>query len=534
MTRENSEEMSKSQIVKDKRYREIADMDRKILAYIEERAALLRREGTWRRSKQMSKVDPQLEKMLRASWEEAGTGLGLDPRLSRQVFGLLNQFALQKGRAANPAGAYNLAPGREPAQARIDGPRSRRLTSMWAAMAASAGQPITLDHASESSSVKDFAKALAQAGVKSEWDSSTLEISESHGFQFENAMIFTGGDTLNFYLLLTFAMGYMGRCKFTGQPLLQMLDLAPLNKLLPKLGARLAPMNPNNPGLPARLESGGPMDEDVTMLPGIDADFTGALALAAWSFPGGLTIKGIAPSHRPAVEDAVSVLQACGIEAELTKDTCTISDGIPEIPSTATLPLDVELASTLLALPAFSGGTVAVDGPWPETAQAAAVLESLEAMGVSFSRSDSRIEATGGTVPKGLEIELGSYDELYPLALACGLRSGEATIKGAVPEIAIELLDRMNADYDADGNTLTVRPGRLDWEGAWDSPAIGWTMACALLAYVRPHIALTNHAELTTEWPQFWNFYNSLPTGRMKPKPVKEDPNGKRRRIKVR
>lgn len=533
MPREKSEETSKSQIVKDKRYREIADMDRQILAYIEQRAAILRREGSWRRSKQMSKVDPQLEKMLRASWEEAGSGLGLDPRLSRQVFGLLNQFALQQGRTANPAGAYNLAPGREPAQARIDGPRSRRLTCMWAAMAASAGQPIQLENASEASSVKDFAKALAQAGVKSEWNDNTLNIMESEGFAFENAMIFTGGTPLNFYLLLVFAMGYMGRCKFTGQPTLQMLDLAPLNKLLPKLGARLAIMNPNNPGLPARLESGGPMDEDVTLLPGIDAEFAGALALAAWSFPGGLTIKGIPPAARPAVEDAVSVLAACGIDAELNKDTCTVSDGIPEIPSTPQIPLDVALVSTLLALPAFSGGTVAVDGPWPGNAQADAAQKTLETMGVTFSKSERRIEATGGDTPSSLTTDLGKFPELYPLALACGLRCGEAVLTGRVPDVAVELLARMNADFAVENDTLTLRPGKLDWGGAWDSPDLSWTLACALLAYVRPQIALTNHTEVTSEWPQFWNFYNSLPTGRMKPKPVKEDPNGKRRRIRV-
>ncbi len=533
MPREMSEEISKSQIVKDKRYREIADMDRKILAYIEQRAAILRREGSWRRSKQMSKVDPQLEKMLRASWEEAGAGLGLDPRLSRQVFGLINQFALQQGRAASPAGAYNLAPGREPAQANIDGPRSRRLTCMWAAMAASAGRPISLAHASEAGSVKDFAKALAQAGVTSEWDNGALNILENEGFAFDNAMIFTGGTPLNFYLLLSFAIGYMGRCKFTGQPMLQMLDLAPLNKLLPKLGARLAAMNPNNPGLPARLESGGPMDEDITLLPGIDAEFAGALALAAWSFPGGLTIKGIPPTARPAVEDAVSVLTACGIDASLKRDTCTVSDGIPEIPEAPELPLDVEFCATLLALPAFSGGAVTVEGHWPETAQAAAVLEALEGMGITFEKSAGRIQATGGDLPKTPEITLGDFNSLYPLALAVGLRCGNATLSGAVPEVAVELLDRMNADYDVDGDRLILRPTSLDWHGAWSSPDISWTLACALMAYVRPQIALENHNELTTEWPQFWNFYNSLPTGRMKPKPVKEDPNGKRRRIKV-
>jgi hypothetical protein len=49
-----------------------------------------------------------------------------------------------------------------------------------------------------------------------------------------------------------------------------------------------------------------------------------------------------------------------------------------------------------------------------------------------------------------------------------------------------------------------------------------------------PGIVLENHGEVTATWPEFWNFYNSLPTGKMKPKPEREKKDDKRRRIKIR
>lgn len=535
MPKESPARPGKTAAVKEKRFLEISGIDRELLHLISRRAELLRREGSWRRSKNMSKVDPQLEKNLRASWENAGEGLGLDPRLSRQVFGLVNQFALQAGKSSDTGNSYNLAPGREPANARIEGPRSRRLSRMWAIMAASAGQELSLKNVPDSGPVKDFAKALMQAGAPNQWDGSTFELPACEGLQFENAMIFAGDDPVNFYLLLAFALGHMGRSKFTGQPALQMLDLAPLNKMLPKIGARLAAMNPNNPGLPVRLESGGPMDEEIDLPAGVDAEFAGALALAAWSFPGGLTIKSIPAHARPAVADAVSVLNACGIEASLEKNTCTVSDGIPEVPQSPRLSLDVELASALLALPAFSNGSVTVNGDWPESDMGRIVLQDLEAMGIEFTTGLGCITATYAGPRQDAAVTMGVYPGLYPLALALGLKRGTASLEGTVPDVAVELLDRMEADYEiTEDRTLTLNGGELEWEGSWCSPDVRWTLACALIAYVRPHIGLENHGELTVIWPQFWNFYNTLPTGRMKPRPSKEEPNDVRRRIKVR
>ena len=92
----------------------------------------------------------------------------------------------------------------------------------------------------------------------------------------------------------------------------------------------------------------------------------------------------------------------------------------------------------------------------------------------------------------------------------------------------------MGAAYEVTETGLELKPSALSWDGTWYSPDPVWSMGCALAAYAVPGIVLENHGEVTATWPEFWNFYNSLPTGVMKPKPVQEKKDDKRRRIKIR
>ena len=520
------------------RFNEISDIDSQILGLLEKRSYLLRKEGSWRKSKQKSQVDPMLEKMLREAFSRKGAELGLDPKLGRTLFTMFNQFSLAATRAKveENAEGYNLAPRREPVQASIAGPRSFRLTRMWEAMVAGAGGRAVLAPVTFNAPNKDLAKALKQAGAPVSWDDGEIRLHGGSSPSFEGKMIFAGDDPFNFYLLLCMAMGQAGRCKFTGKPELQLLDMGGLNKILPRLGGRLVPINPNNPGLPARLECGGPMDKEVRIPAGTDPYFVAALVLAAWSYQDGLTVTHVPDNAKPLVAEAVSVLKGCAIDAELTGDTCRISHGVPEIPERPVLPLDAQLAGFLLALPAFTGGEIAVDGVWPDTDHARTVLDQLTALGVKIRQEKGRIITSAESRVRGdADITIGQAVEFQPLALALGVLLGQTTITGEASEAAKEILDRMGADYDDAENGITLRTGPRAWEGSWISPEPVWSMACALMAYAVPGIVLANHGEVTRVWPEFWNFYNTLPTGEMKQRPVKEeDDNVSKRRIRVR
>jgi len=528
--------VSKADVVSEHRFNDISEIDAQVLNLLEKRSYLIRKEGAWRKSRQKSLVDPQLEKLLRGSFDQKANELGLDAKLSRTLFTLLNQFSLADVRKTFTGDGYKLAPRVEAATAAIAGPRSFRYTRMMLAMAASSGSRISLSPVTMNAPNKDMAKALKQVGAPIHWDDDEIRSDGGRHIEFEGNMAFVGEDSFNFYMLLCLALGHAGRCKFTGKPALQLLDIASLNKVLPKLGARMVPMNPNNPGLPARLECGGPMDEDVTLPGSLDPDFAAALTLAAWSFPGGLTIKGLNKVARERVAEAVEVLTACGIEAKLTKDTVTVSDGVPTVPENPQLPLSVRLCSQLLALPIFCGGRINIAGQWPANDEANRVVKELTKLGLKIDVATENVIATmEGVVPENATISLGETEELMPLALALALKVGDARLTGPANETAMELLDRMGAAYELGEDAIDIKSGDKAWDGTWFSPDPIWSIGCALMAYSVPGIILENHGEVTSTWPEFWNFYNSLPTGKMKPKPVKETHDDeKRRRIKIR
>ena len=177
-------------------------------------------------------------------------------------------------------------------------------------------------------------------------------------------------------------------------------------------------------------------------------------------------------------------------------------------------------------------------GHWPKNAKADLVIEELTKLGLKIDIATENVIATmEGKPPSSATITLGDTEDFMPLALALALRIGDARLTGSANDTALELLDRMGASYEVGEDSIDIKPGRKTWDGTWFSPDPIWSMGCALMAYAVPGIVLENHGEVTSTWPEFWNFYNSLPTGKMKPKPVKEASHGdekRSRRFKIR
>ena len=361
---------------------DIADLDNQVLDLLEKRAYLIRKEGAWRKSRQKSLVDPKLEKLLRGSFDRKAGELGLDAKLTKQLFTLLNQFSLADIRKKFTGDGYKLAPRVEPVSASIAGPRSFRVTRMMLAMAAAAGKRVHLSPVTMNAPNKDLAKALKQAGAPISWDDREIRNDGGRLLQFEGSMIFVGEDRFNFFLLLCLALGHAGRCKFTGKPGLQLLDLAPPEQGPAEPGRTPGAHEPEQPR-PARAAGvrrshGRVRDPARQRGPG----------LRRRPGPGRLDLPR-RPDHqgadRPAREraaQAVDVLASCGIKAEMGKDSATVSDGVPEIDEYPSLPLSVRLNALLLGLPLMSGGSINIEGTWPGGEQADRVVRELEGLGL--------------------------------------------------------------------------------------------------------------------------------------------------------
>jgi 5-enolpyruvylshikimate-3-phosphate synthase len=538
MTTEYGKNNPAGQDIRKERLEELLDLDARILKLLVRRSQRLGKESTWRRSQGKQRIDTALEKSLWAEWENAGRSGDLPPRLLRQLFNLVNLFGQDDAKGRRRADAYMLAPQRTPVAVSMTAPRCLRRTRLWMVLAAACGRPLALDAIILNDPFIELVKSLNQAGGSVSWiGDDRAEAQNSEGLVFEDKLIFAGDDALNFHLLLGLALGGAGRMKFSGGSGLKLLDLSAVNTVLPKLGARLVPLNPHGDGLPARLECGGDMAARVALPEFASPELAAGLALAAWSYPQGLVLDFSArPGLRSALVEVVEVLQAAGIDADLDDTTCRVAPGKPVFPESPVLPPDAALAAHLLALPIFADGKITLGGFRRADLEHPA-LAALGGLGADMQLDGDRLVCSALKLPEQ-DIDLGDAPELFPLGVALALRSRRELLvrapHGADLDDAIQFLDHLGASYSAEEEGLRISPSELHWEGSWASPSPYFCLASALVSFLRPGIAIENPGMLTALWPQFWNLFNTLPSGRMKPKaqePENDAPT--RRRIKI-
>ncbi|XPV76655.1 MAG: hypothetical protein ACNI27_01705 [Desulfovibrio sp.] len=529
---------------------DLIDLDRKILQLIAKRGEKLR--GLARGGdKAHNLVEPDVEKELWRAWEGSGRENTLDPKLLRQLFVHTNLLAQASKKKSRQTGrSYLLAPKSDPLAVAVKGPRSLRVTRMLSMLAAMGNCDTTLSGVVLNDPCIELIKSLNQAGGHLSWTDDAIVNTPASGFpdngiDFEGKVIFVGENHLNFYMLVALALRGAGRCKFVGGTDLKLLNVKPLNKLLASLGARLSSLNPHSPGLPVRLECGGRMASTITLDPDTPADFAVALALSACTYENGLTI--CFPQNdelQDRLRIAVFALNLCGISARLEKGECIIESGTPEVAENPELYMDPVLSSYLMVLPAFNFGKVRLEGAMPGYGpRASFLMNELKEMGFQMNVTQGGVGVDGWRIPEGKRIELGQYEEFYPLGLALGLAAGkEVEVRVAddpsVTLLGVEMLERLQADFELNGSYVTIRPSRLTWEDSWAAPGPYFIMALALIAFKRRGIAIENPGELTALWPQFWSMYNALPTGVPVPKPEttgqEADVKGsKKRRIRV-
>jgi len=525
---------------------DLLDLDAKLLSMVARRCRIVQRAA---RGRQV--LDRDMEKQLRQGFEQAAKQQNLDPRLARQLFPVLNAFGLEPQETRRSSDKpFALIPRSEPADIDIKGPRSLSRTRMLAVLAAATGSPVRLSGVVLNDPLVELVKALNQAGAHLSWTTDELTGSASQGkaedspLRFEDVLVFAGEEPFTLYVLLALALREAGRSKFAGGPNLKFLDLRHLDAILPRLGARLAPMNPRSRGLPARLESGGRMASRLELLPETPPLFAQALALAAWSYPEGLRLvlssEPIAAAGQAlALDEAVETLNLCQVSARRQGNEYIIPSCSPKVPAAPELPLDPALSAYLLALPALAGGVTRLAGRL-ELPQF--VRDDFEALGLPLNIEAALAESRNDSLNPGVDLFMGRQSEYLPLALALAVKAGGARVMLPldVPARAqaIDLLERLGVEHESLEDALVVQAGSLQpWEGVWTSPGPHSTLALALLSFLRPGIAIDNPGGLAFLWPRFWSVYNALPVVREQapaPKePEKHVVKSRKQRVRV-
>ena len=535
--------------------KEIEMLDEKIAAMLAQRTRLLAKAAGTRRRKKVSLIDDVQEKNLWRIWAQAFETEGLNKATLKKLFLLLNSLAYEHVEKKNDnAGSMCMYPRRQPVQIDIQGPRDILQTRIAIALSTGCPSSFEMRHFQTSEMNVELIKAFNQAGAAMSWERRVFKSQANATIELDNKVIFCGGDPFNFYLLLCRSLTKPGQIKFSGTSTTKFLDLRPLQKLLPLLGARLTTIDPHSNGLPARLECSGHTPEEIEIPWEIDTFFILALAVTAPFFSKGLrmVLQNTKQAHkiftiaRPIFEQfKLSISQEDRV-ITIPPKTPVCTGGNIEIP------IDLPMGAYILSLPFFRGGRANLQGRWPEIAQKGSPFEEiLSEFGISMQVSKASVETTCEGQTDAVYVDITGRSKMLPLVTALSLGvSQNATIRfdQFTPDVehADNFLTFLNIDHSVKTDRIDIRPKNSNLnppEGSWDSPTPFWTLSYVMASFVLPGICLSNPGELTSIWPDFWNTFNNLPAPqealRSQPKTTTTDkardeqPKTKRLRIKT-
>ena len=547
----------------------LIDLDRELMKLLVRRATLVSRirEG---REHASSAAAIQAEKAVRVAWETGALSFSKDPLFSRQLFSLLQEIKVLGKEEAEQSGSFTLRPQRGPVSGTITGPTSARTAQMRLVLSACLGRKLRLEPLMLSSALMDTAKACEQAGVVLSWTSdapsrSRLSLEAGPGLTMADKSLFLGDDPFNAYLMLFCCLGRTGVCRLNGGAALKSLDLSPLRHTLPLFGARLAHVVPNSCGLPATIECSGAIPPHVLLPAELPEEALSALLLAplVWNVPVTLDLSALpAAAVTAALAEILPLHKDSGADVDVHGTRLTFNPAPLTPPESPCLPLDPSLAAYLLAIPAFTGGSLTMRGIWPaDMPEATQACQLFTWSGLSFSLSEDSVTVQRSDPnDRGINASMRPFDlpmqcdaiapGLGPLFLALSalcLRS-----KDAIPPLhrllaypdsemdlalATEFFERLGLRYDNDQLSLAKSdPAALPEVPSWTSPGPYWSLAYALGAFLRPGLQLANPSAVSGRMPIFWAVYNSLPQaddsgGAKKQKKEAESGGTTRRRI---
>ncbi len=498
------------------RFRESTDslfaIDKEILHLLFKRAEFLQQ------VKRDNRVEPALEKKLRASWERGAARVTRDPRIGRDFFNLLQQIEPIPLVDGIPM-YFNLAPVFAPAKLDITAPVCSRQLRIFLAIAASVGAN-TCFQVDLSPTMMSAIKAFNQLGGQLWWEGDGKVFSRGgEGItRHIDRVIPVGEDPFSFYLALSMALLVPSRLKFVGDGNLRFLSTSELRRFLPQLNARMSVVIPGHDGIPVRAESVGMLPQTIHFPSTIPADFIISLILISVARQDVEDSLDFSIDNHPEAErilsEVLSVLDELDIPNSSEQDGKILKISFtpiePSFNEDLKIELEAEVAATLLAIPAFVGGKATLKGAFNETDEV--YINFLKSSGLSIEVENMQIIAER----KGNALLQPDYttSPSYPLALvfaALGVYNGYDVQFPSTPDeveedIAKSFLEQVGIAVNADGKLEKVAPNA----NPWFVPNAQWGLALSLAAFIRPHIRITNPDIVSAIYPTFWKIYNAL------------------------
>ena len=530
----------------------VCEIDRDILRLLMRRHNLLRRMHTAK-----GHLDPAEEKFLREAWEAAASRVSRDPRLSSRLFTLMQEVEFLPRPEDEPADkrpAFNLAPATAPVNLVMRAPLACRETRAWLYLAAAAGRPLRLEPCLMNDPIVDCVKMLNQLGAALTRENDGVSVMTAAPLAAPDKVVHVGCSAWNFYLALGHYLGRPSRAKFVGDADLRLADFSVARRFAGQMGARLIQAVPKSDGLPVRLECSGVLPDVVRLPADAPVELAEGILLAAPFYAQPLRLNLADMTARAVVfARTLPILEQAGADVLREGDSIRVTPGLTALPERPRLPVEAELALLLLALAPSLGGTVRLEGVWPQTPAALAGWELLRRAGCAPRAETGEKPAIELTLSSPLDMPAGGITlpddfpaEWLPLPLA--LLAQTALRHGSAP-LPPEWFARAGEEFRTDMASfctalhLCVEDGVLrpqnDEESAqavtgrgWNAPTPVWALALALAACARDkrQVRLGNPGVITTLYPAFWTLYNGLPAPKMEREPAPAAPAQRQRR----
>lgn len=517
----------------------IAETDQEILRLLVRRANLLEK------IKDKGHVTQKDEKFLRESWQNDVARVSRDPELSGRFFALMQQLTFlpkpgpetgEKLPGSKRRETFNLAPSQQPVQASLQCPLSGWQSAAWLYLACAAGQPVRIAPALQNDALVDLVRCLVRMGGAVSREEGEISARRGDPLGAPDKILHAGADEFCLSLIIAHYAGRPSRVKITGDAPLSLTDLSSLRHFLPEMGCRLINIVPKSATLPIRLEASGLLPASVAPGPQIPASFACSLILAApfYSAPFAIDLAS-RPDQAEIFARTVPLLEAAGVTFSIDRAAISIDPGPLAIPAVPDAAMDPGLAVFLLGFAFALGGNVDLLGSWPDWPSAKSLWEFCENNGFKLTGNGVRASFPAPCA-KFAAPEKAAFGPFATALAACAvLRGGEARLTSSM------LADPDVTDFLRIAGIAAEEGGELQkaspYAGlAWNAPTPEWAMALALAACARIGKSgwpLGNPGIITGFWPQFWQFYNSLPDPRPARKPGAQQarPEPKRRRI---
>jgi 3-phosphoshikimate 1-carboxyvinyltransferase len=306
-----------------------------------------------------------------------------------------------------------------------------------------------------------------------------------------------------------------------GDRALAVRPLGPLLGVLEEAGA-LVQRAPGGRSLPLAIR--GPLHPvEAELDVSESSQYLSGLLLVLPTLPGDshLVLRGPLVSE-PYIEATLDTMAEAGVHAEFDGREARIPGHQEYRARTLQVPGDASSAAYLWAAGAVAGGPVRVRGVSPDHPQAdVALLRILDSMGATVSREPDGATVSGGAL-EGLEVDLTSCPDLYPLVGAlAAVAAGPSRLAGA-PHVVLKESDRRRATVDlARSLGASARPHgpAVEIEGAVRRRAVRLrgcddhriVMSAAVGALAGPGPSTLGDADAVSKsYPGFWDDLRTL------------------------